>query len=410
MSVNRDIGRIETRWVHPESVKADEVRLFAAHRAIALKGHASEFPLAIKTLLSAPMIPADGGPAKVATLEIDVTRKLLVHNRAELSFALSVTTFDEEGDATNHVFCRYSDPARFGDPGLVVGGSEYHSHFVHHPDYIRNLIIDDAQRAFSEGVAALAQSNSYEQGIDALRKRIRGDVDAAFDNIFYAADNGTGMVFSRSTSPRLVMDDRYGEIVLDLGGRRFDPVSSWTQGLISFPANLAKSATEIRDAVISSEAGSDVMIDGNGGCDARINGGYKFMDTAKLDAVRDAEFAIYANAVCDMARAVMDYPGATEFSTDTRIACSWFASIEPLDSDYPMDMIAKAWDDHLVDLRATLRDDDDAFSEFLKASEWPLKASPITVMAAKLNKLLDRDMLYGLDANKAKPASPAPRV
>jgi hypothetical protein len=401
MPVNRDIGKIETRWVHPESVKSDEARLFAAHRAIALKGHASEFPVNVKAVLSAPMIPADGGPAKVATLEIDVTGKLLVHNRADLSSTLSVTTFDEEGDVTNHVFYRYSDPAKFGDPGLVVGGSEFHAAFEHHPDYIRNLIIDDAQRAFSEGIAALGRSNTYDLGINALRKRIRSDVYAAFDDIFYAAGNGSAMFVSRSTSPRLVMEDRYGEIVLGLGGRRFDPAAHWVQGLISFPANLAKSATEVRDAVISSEAGSEVVIDGNGGCDARINGGYTLMDAGKLDSVRTPEFAIYANAVCDMARAVMDHRGETEFSTGTRVTCSWFSSIEPLASDHPMDMTS-AWGDHLGDLCATLREDDEAFSEFLKTAGWPLKASPLTVMVAKLNRLLDRDMLHGLDASAPK--------
>jgi hypothetical protein len=409
MPVNRDIGQIETRWVHPESLKSDEARLFAAHRAIALKGHASEFPVKLKAMLSAPMIPSDGGPAKVATLEIDVTGKLLVHGSAEISSTLSLTTFDEEGDARSHVFYRYADPAKFGNPGLVEGGSEYHAPYAHHPDYIRTLIIDDAQSAFSEGVALLAQSNTYEQGINHLRKRIRNDIEAAFYDITYVAGNGTGKFVSRSTSPRLVMEDRYGDIVIGLGGRRFDPHVQWPDGLLSFPALLARSATEIRDAVYSGERGFDTLISGNGGCDARVNSAV-FKDIGKLDDLRNAEFAIYANAVCNMARAVMDHRGETAFSSNTRVICSWFAGMEPLDNDYPMDTIAEAFDNHLVDLCAALREDEDAFSEFLKNAGWPLKASPITVMVAKLNKLLDRDMLHDLDAGKARPAAVAPGV
>lgn len=134
-------------------------------------------------------------------------------------------------------------------------------------------------------------------------------------------------------------------------------------------------------------------------------------DLGNLDSLRDSEFAIYVNAVSDMARVIIRHRGTSAFSSDTIAACSWFAGIERLDPDYPMDLIAPTWDGRLGDIVAALRDDDDAFSQFLAKAEWPLLASPLTVMTAKLNRLLDRDMLSGLvDPAPTHSAPAAPRV
>lgn len=119
-------------------------------------------------------------------------------------------------------------------------------------------------------------------------------------------------------------------------------------------------------------------------------------DLENFDEFRNSEFAIFANAVSDMARAIIRHRGTSAFSSDTIAACSWFAGIQAFDADYPMDLIAPIWDERMGDLAAALRDDEDAFSGFLATAEWPLPASPLTVMTAKLNRFLDRDVLYGL--------------
>lgn len=402
----RPIGIIELKYIHGMRVESDEARLFTAHRQIAKKGHASEFPLPVKGRLSAPMIPADGGKAKVVTMDIDTTGMLLLHNWDEATHKLSVVVHDEDGDASTYQYHEYKNPEKFGRPGLVMQGQRYHEPFKHSPDYVRELVLGFAQSEFTKGVAELAALDRFDEEFDRLRRRIRDDVNAAFDNIFYVVSHDGGYFVSRTNPPRLVMEQSRwgdGDIYLKLRHGRFDASSNWMDGLLSFPAELSLSATAIRNAVVTTETRSNWMDMGPVDLDDRIfkTGLPVTRDLGSLDSLRDSEFAIYANAVSDMARAVINHRGPTAFSSDAIATCSWFAGIEPLDSDYPMDLIAPTWDGRMSDLVAALRDDAEAFSEFLAAAGWPLPASPLTVMTAKLNTLLDRDVLFGL-------ADPAP--
>ncbi|MBY3151069.1 hypothetical protein HFO56_01420 [Rhizobium laguerreae] len=410
----REIGRIEQDFIIPSKILGDEARLFEAHVQLARNGHASEFPVAVKALLSAPMIPADGGQAKVVKMEIDTVGMLLVHGQEELVRTVAVRDGSDDEESANHFFYEYRNPEKFGHPGPVSAGPDHHRAFGHHPDYIRHLVIEYAQRAFTAGVSDLSRRGFSDRDFAALGKRIRTDVDAAFDNIFYVA-NHSGSFVGRTNQPRLVLvpskwDD---EIHLALRRGSFDPMSHWISGLLSFPAELPRSALCIREAVYTAESGKNWMNMGFSSCDDQVigsDGMFVRRDIADLDRHRDAEFAIYANAVCEMARAVMDHRGEKTFSAETLVTCSWFADIEPLESDYRMDMVAEAWDDHLGDLCVMLRQDGAAFAEFLSSAGWPLKASPLTVMGAKLNRLLDREMLHGLVAVAPKHYEKAPGV
>ncbi|MCZ7861749.1 hypothetical protein O9X98_10195 [Agrobacterium salinitolerans] len=411
-----EIGIIEPVYIHEARIESDEARLFAAHRQVAKKGNGSEFPLAVKAKLSAPMIPRDGGQAKVATMDIDTTGMLLLHNWDDATHKLAVQGHDEDGDFWTYHYYEYNNPDKFGHPGLVMQGPRYHDHFKHVPDYLRHLVLGFAQSEFSAGVADLAARGRFDEEIDSLSRRIRTDVDAAFDNIFYVVSHDGGYFVSRTNQPRLVMEKSTwgdGDIYLKLRHGRFDASSNWMDGLLSFPAELSLSATAIRNAVVTAETHSDWMDRGPSDMDDVIfkTGIPVKRDLGNLDNLRNAEFVIYANAVSDMTRAVISHRGTSAFSSETIAACSWFARIERLDTDYPMDLIVPTWDGRMTDLVAALRDDDDAFSEFLARAEWPLLASPLTVMTAKLNRLLDRDVLYGMtDAAPAHKASATPGI
>jgi hypothetical protein len=406
----RPIGMIKPEFLHGLRIESDEARLFKAHCEIVHKGHASEFPLSVKGKLSAPMIPSDGGKAEVVTLDIDTTGMLLLHNYYETTQNLAVQIYDEDGESSTYQYLEYKAPEKFGRPGLVMQGPRYHESFDHRPDYIRELILAVAQSEFTKGVAelaAVAKGGSFDAELDRLRRRIRNDVDATFDNIFYVVSPAGGYFVSRTNPPRLIMEkSRWGDgdIYLKLRHGQFDASSTWVNGLLSFPAELSLSATSIRNAVVTAETRSNWMDMGQVDLDDRVfKAGIPITrDQGNLDHLREAEFAIYANAVSDMASAVVSHRGTTAFSPDSIAACSWFAQLVRLTPDDSMDDIVPMWDERVGELVSALRDDDTAFSEFVGAVEWPLLASPLTVMTAKLNKLLDRDALFGL-------SEPAPK-
>jgi hypothetical protein len=403
---NRPIGNIEAHFVHPGNLKSDEVRLFAAHCAVAIQGHPNEFPITIKTLLSAPLIPTDGGKSRVVTMEIDTVGMLLVHGKDELVRKLMITGLDEDGEPTYYGFYEYRDHSKFGNPGYVATENDAHLAFEHHPDYIRNLVVGYAQKAFTSGVSAIVGTGGLEQKIESLRKRIRADVDAAFDNIFYAASKGAGHYVCRTNPPRLVMEEsrQDREIYLKVSGKSFDPMASWVNGLISFPADLPKSASTIREAVLSVEYGTNWMNMGYVSWDDQVmgkNGNAAISDLGIFESARPAEFAIFANAVSNMAEAIIE--SRAGFGKETLDICAWFSYDEARGRRYLDDMTSGDWDENLAHLTAALAEDQVGFTAFLTTEGWPLKASPLAVINAKFNKLLDRDMLYGLVADKQQP-------
>ncbi|MCV9963669.1 hypothetical protein OIU34_17350 [Pararhizobium sp. BT-229] len=410
----RPIGAIELAFIYEPRIESDEARLFTAHRQVAKTGRASEFPLQIRAKLSAPMIPSDGGKATVATMDIDTTEMLLVHNWDELEHKITADIYDECGDSSTYHFYEFKHPEKFGHPGMVARGPKYHDSFKIGPDYIRNLVLEFAQGEFIRGVADLAARGRFDEEFDHLRRKIRADVNAAFYDIFYVVSHDGGFFVSRTNEPRLVLDKEWddGNILLKLRHGAFDASSNWKYGVLSFPAELSQSAMSIREAVVTAETATSWMGLGPAELDDRLikTGLPVQRDLGNFDSYRDSEFALYANAVSEMARAVIRHRGKTAFSPESVAACSWFAGIEPLAPDYPMDLIAPTWEGHLSDLCDALRSDEAAFSEFLSISDWPLQASPLTVMTAKFNKLAGRDMLHGLSDVSPKPSATTPGV
>lgn len=413
-TTGRPIGAIKLAFIYEPRIESDEARLFAAHRQVAKTGQASEFPLHIRAKLSAPMIPSDGGKATVATMDIDTTEMLLVHNWDELDHKITADIYDEEGASSSYHFYEFKHPEKFGHPGMVAKGPNYHDSFKIGPDYIRNLVLEFARGEFVRGVADLAARGRFDEEFDNLRRKIREHVNAAFYDIFYVVSHDGGFFVSRTNEPRLVLDKHWDDrlIMLKLHHGTFDPSSDWTKGILSFPAALSASAVSIREAVVTAETGTSWMDMGPIDLDDKISkaGLPLKRDLANFNSYRDSEFALYANAVSDMARSVMRHRGKAAFSSETVAACSWFARMESLAPDYPMDFIVSAWEEHLADLCDALRDDDAAFAEFLAGSGWPLRASPLSVITAKFNKLAGRDMLHGLSDVTPKPSANAPGI
>jgi hypothetical protein len=406
----RPIGDIELTYIHKSRIKSDEARLFEAHLKVAKSGHATEFPLRLKATLSAPMIPADGSRATVVTMDIDTTAMLLLHDVQELNHKFTADIRDEEGGPTTYHFYEFKNPEKFGYPGMVAKGPNYQEVYKSAVDYIRSLVLEFAQAEFTHGVANLVSQGRYKGERDHLRRKIRGQVDSAFDDIYYAVQNDGGFFVSRSNEPRLVLNNSWDDefITMKLSHGKFDPSVDWKNALLSFPAMLPASAMSIREAVLTAETHNWMDTGVMDMMDDKISksGSLLTRDLADFSNYRDSEFSLYAQAVSDMAKTILQHRGAAKFSSETLTACSYFAGIKPHAPDLQEDVVFATWESPLYDLCNALSEDYEAFNEFLINSKWPLKASPISVITAKFNKLSGRDMLYGLAETTSHSSSP----
>lgn len=401
----------EPFYLHPNKMKSDESRLFEAHMQLAARGQDSEFPLAIKGELSAPILPPEEVPGRVCTMKIDTIGLLHFLSRSEHYNSLySITQFEEEGDSETYHF-------RLGPDGnMIVTIPNYHAVYPFHPDYVRNLVLDWAQNQFTKAIGDISASGGLD---DKVFKELRGEINngilKAVSRMAYLAN--AGYFIQETNRPYFVLERSPFQLeqlpVLKLHKGSFDPSNDWKTGLISFPAALHITAKDVRNAVVTAETESDWIGMDFIDCDDRVNYHNPVpprRDLVDFAEVRNAEFAALGNAVSGMTRDLLEYHSGRkiDLSDETREICSLFTRFGNWEDNDATGDIAPTWDEALSDLASALRNDRDAFSAFLKDKDWPLDVSPLTIMLVRFNRCMERDLMHGL-ADVPQPPASAPR-
>lgn len=403
------IGAISLDYVNAGTRHDDERVLFDAHVRLARAGHSTEFPLRINARLAAPSFAGADGKARVETMGIDTVGMISVHGTGELLFEYAITDLDDCGDKTSYNFFNYEKPDRFGHPGLVRRGPAYHSGFAHHPAYIRQLVLDFAQKRFASEVAKLTARDNVGYDVSALASRIRDEVDSAFDNLFYVVPkNGDGFFVSRSVEPRLILEQLSGSLVLSARHGDFDAASNWRNGLLTFPLTCPAFASEAREAIAAS---TQMPIEPALDAELHLPGERILLhnviaraDTGNEFAARiDEEFSILKNALRGLSEAIQTFDGAARFEPWTVAAAVAFNTDVDSIAAFPGDPRWEAALDTFAD--AVL--DDPAYEEFLVSTGWNLAVSPFMLAQIKHNALAGRNPTHRIRMANVASANPA---
>lgn len=394
-------------FINRPDLMSDEQRLFKAHCHLAMKGHASTFPLRLQATLSAPLVADQKGASAVKTMEIDTVLPLLVLPRESVTPVISVREMGEEGDTSYTTFYRTAN----GD--ALRSFPDFSDDFRSKHEYARAVVLDWAHKQFSAGIADMARSQMFDRiAFDRLRAGILSGIEQGVESLVFTARTGGGEFVERTVPPRLVIrhEDRYDRsgsaLTLKLASRGSDELTSWTGILTSLPAELCATASRLRYAVMNATASRPHPLDDIDGTwdDDRVskNGTPKQKDVWSTQWDMSDEIHYYMKAVRSMARDILAYDsGDAWFSTATVEAARWFSDNAPKEKG----RFHPEWAERLDTLCAQLLANKEAFAECCDKAGWTLSHSPLTFIKARQNLFVGNDLEEGLrDKAEVAPA------